>query len=186
MSAIPRFHPIIRPGVWLMQRLPMSVKLLVLAAVVLLPLSLTGTLTLYTLWGERATVQRQLSGWQVQQQLVAVAAPLLEHQGQMRSLLAGHAEAAQPLQAARDQLRPAVAALDVGITAQSEPDLNELWQPLRDELRLLLNTRPTQPQRCRLDGAARRPAGAAAAPGPAQRRAVSPVARPRPHPVLPR
>jgi len=142
MTASPRFHPLIRPGVWLMQRLPMSVKLLVLAAVVLLPLSLTGTLTLYTLWGERATVQRQLSGWQVQQQLVAVTAPLLEHQGQMRRLLLGHAEAAQPLQAARDRLRPAIAALDAAVIAQAQPELGELWQPLRDELRLLINTAP--------------------------------------------
>jgi len=142
MTASPRFHPLIRPGVWLMQRLPMSVKLLVLAAVVLLPLSLAGTLILYNLWNARSTVQHQISGWQVQQQVVAVTAPLLEHQGQMRSLLAGHADATPPLQAARTQLRPAIAALDAGITAQADPELSELWQPLGDDLRLLINTAP--------------------------------------------
>lgn len=142
MTASSHFHPLIRPGVWLMQRLPMGVKLFVMAAVLLLPLSLAAVWIVQNLWNDRAGVQRQLSGLQVQQQLVAVAAPLLEHQGQMHGLLAGRADTAQALEAARAQLRPAIAALDAAIAATAQPDLSAKWQPLRDELRLLLNTAP--------------------------------------------
>jgi len=125
-----------------MQRLPMSFKLLALAAVLLLPLSLAAVWIVHNLWNERAGVQRQLSGLQVQQQLVDVAASLLEHQGQMHGLLAGRADAAPALEAARTQLRAASAALDGGIAATGQPELSAKWQPLRDELRLLLNTAP--------------------------------------------
>ncbi|MDO8275321.1 MAG: hypothetical protein Q7T22_07350, partial [Serpentinimonas sp.] len=142
MTAPARFHPLIRPGVWLMQRLPMGFKLLSLAAVVLLPLSLAAVWILLNLWNERAGVQGQLNGLQVQQQVVAVAAPLLDHQGQMHSLLAGRTDATQALEAARAQLRPAIAALDAGIAATEQPELSAKWQPLGDELRLLLNTAP--------------------------------------------
>jgi len=142
MTAPARFHPLIRPGVWLMQRLPMGFKLLALAAVVLLPLSLAAMWIVHNLWSERAGVQGQLNGLQVQQQVVAVAVPLLDHQGHMHSLLAGRTDATQALEAARAQLRPAIAALDAGIAATGQPELSAKWAPLRDELRLLLNTAP--------------------------------------------
>jgi len=144
MATTPRFHPLIRPGVWVMQRLPMGVKLLVMAAVLLLPLALASAFIIYNLWGERSHTQRQLQGVELQQSLMGLARPLVEQQGQGYLLLtAGHAPATAALDAARAQLRPAVEALEQQVQRQGAAELTQKWQKLRDDIRTLANTVPT-------------------------------------------
>ena len=144
MATTPRFHPLIRPGVWVMQRLPMGVKLLVMAAVLLLPLLLAAVLIISTLWAERTNVQRQLEGLPVQQGLVRVALPLLEQQGQMHFSLAGQATAAQAIDTANQQLRSALEALEQQMQRQPDPELRQQWQPLREQLQQLMGPAPTR------------------------------------------
>jgi len=144
MATTPRFHPLIRPGVWAMQRLPMGVKLLVMAAVLLLPLALASAFIIYNLWGERSHTQRQLQGVELQQSLMGLARPLVEQQGQGYLLLtAGHAPATAALDAARTQLRPALQALEQQVQRHGAADLIQKWQPLRDDIQTLINLTPT-------------------------------------------
>ena len=143
MSALLRFPSVLRPGVWVMQRLPMGFKLLVMAAVLLVPLALAGAFIIYNLWGERSYTQRQLQGLELQQSLMGLARPLLEQQGQGYLLLAGHAPATAALDAARTQLRPALQALEQQVQRHGAADLIQKWQPLRDDIQTLINLTPT-------------------------------------------
>jgi len=144
MATTPRFHPLIRPGVWVMQRLPMGVKLLVMASVLLLPLLLAAVLIISTLWAERTNAQRQLEGLQIQQGLVRVTLPLLEQQGQMHFSLAGQAAAAQAIDTASQQLRSALEALEQQMQRQPDPELRQQWQPLREQLQQLMGPAPAR------------------------------------------
>ena len=143
MSTLLRSPFVLRPGVWVMQRLPMSFKLLVMAAVLLLPLAISAFFIIYNLWGERNYTQRQMQGLELQHGLMGLARPLIEQKGQGYLLLAGHAPAAAALDAARGQLRPALQALEQQVQRQNSANLTQKWQPLRDDIQALINLAPT-------------------------------------------
>ena len=82
MSAKPHNPGLLAPAVALMQRLPMTVKMLAMAAVLLLPLAITGLQLSQRLWTERATAQLEIDGVHVVRAIAEVNRHLLDHQGQ--------------------------------------------------------------------------------------------------------
>jgi methyl-accepting chemotaxis protein len=142
MTAPQRAHPFIRPGVSLMQRLPMSAKMIAMATVLLLPLAFAGALLIQSFWNDRATALRELSGLRVVQQVVDLAVPLQDHQGHVNMLLAGHAPSAAGVEESRQRLRERITALDAAVQREAALGLSSEWEPIREELRKLIDASP--------------------------------------------
>lgn len=142
MNASHRAHPFIRPGISLMQRLPMSAKMLAMAAVLLLPLALAGVLLVQSFWADRVTALRELAGLRVVQRVMDLSVPLQDHQGHLNLLLAGRSPSAADVEASRSRLRERLEALDQAVRNESDLNLAAEWEPIRDELRALIGAAP--------------------------------------------
>ncbi|NIC41339.1 methyl-accepting chemotaxis protein [Aquabacterium sp. A08] len=138
------------PAVALMQRLPMSVKMLVMAAVLLLPLAFTGVQLGQGFWSERTTAQQEMAGLRVVRGVAELSGHLLDHQGQAHLLLSGQAEAQAGLDASAAALRRAVAALDAEVRTADGLGLAAAWAPLQRDLTALAGTVPASADRAAL------------------------------------
>nr|WP_101049159.1 methyl-accepting chemotaxis protein [Macromonas nakdongensis] len=134
MNATPHTSRLLAPAVALMQRLPMSVKMLAMAAVLLLPLAFTGVQLGQNLWTERSTAHQEMAGLRVVRGIADVSRHLLDHQGQAHLLLSGQTSAQSGLDASAAALRQASAGLDTAVRAASALGLTEAWGPLQRDL----------------------------------------------------
>ncbi len=150
MSAKPHNPGLLAPAVALMQRLPMTVKMLAMAAVLLLPLAITGLQLSQRLWTERATAQLEIDGVHVVRAIAEVNRHLLDHQGQAHLLLSGEASARPQLDASAAALRQAVAALDARIQAAPHLGLADAWAPLQRDVSAVTGAVPPDADRSAL------------------------------------
>ena len=130
------------PAVTLMQRLPMTVKLLAMAAVLVIPLVLISVYLVNDLLAERRTAQMELQGLDVVEQITEVVILTQTHRGQTNSLLAGNATLDSARQATRDKLKGALDALDSRIAARPALQLGGDWSPVKQTLQQLTTTNP--------------------------------------------
>ncbi len=136
-----------KPAVALMQRLPMTVKLLIMTSVLVIPMVLITLYLVNGLLADRRTVQSELDGLHVVEQITEVVTLTQTHRGQTNSLLAGNAAAESSRQATRTQLQRAIEELDKRITERPGLQLNEEWAAVRQTLQPLLASNPTPEQR---------------------------------------
>ena len=77
------------PGIALMQRLPMAVKLFSMAALLVLPMLAMVLLMTQSLWEQRLYTQKELAGLAVVNRISEVVALTQKHRGQTHLILAG-------------------------------------------------------------------------------------------------
>lgn len=125
------------PGARLMFALPMSAKLGLLAASLLLPTALLMALSLQGQWAQYRFAGSELQGLAVVERLVPVALELQRHRGLNHRVLAGEPGATAQRDEARRGLATAVAALDAQLAGPAAFSLADAWQPLRETLQAL-------------------------------------------------
>lgn len=125
------------PGIALMQRFPMSLKMLAMAAVLVVPLLLVGVLLVKSYGDVRRDALQELSGLRVVQGVTQVALATEDSLGEWRRAAKGDEKAKAGLASAQQKLRTAVQALDQAVQAESELALNQAWQPMRQALTAL-------------------------------------------------
>ena len=137
MSSSTIFSRLLGPGVALMQRLPMRIKMLGMSAVLMVPLSLVSVLLAKSYWDVRRDALQQLEGLQVVADITRLAEQVAQHQGQTRLALHGETQAKAALPATRQQLRAALTQLDQEVQASPQLGLNGEWTPVRQALEML-------------------------------------------------
>lgn len=123
------------PGMWLMRRLRIAHKLVVLAVLALVPLVvMQGQLINHqrqALQGDR----QQLQGLDAVVAIGEVVALLQTHRGQSNMVLSGNAAARQPREATRKSLSAAVARAAVSTAPLAQSTLDKAWSGLADRVR---------------------------------------------------
>ena len=100
------------PGIALMQRLPMTVKMLAMSATLVLPLLLVSVLLAKSYWDVRRESLHELAGLQVVRQITLLVEQVGQHQGRLRLAMQSNAKAQSDLPAARQQLKAAMTLMD--------------------------------------------------------------------------
>ena len=127
----------LNPGVWLMRRLTLPAKLILMSLMLVVPLVVV-SVALVTRLGEDIEFTRsELSGTRITTALAEVTALVQQHRGQTNMLLSGAPAARDALAATRARLIQAVAAADATLAARPDFDLETTWQPLQQALEAL-------------------------------------------------
>ncbi|GAB3191190.1 methyl-accepting chemotaxis protein [Hydrogenophaga aquatica] len=134
------------PGIALMQRLPMTVKLVSMAALLVLPMVAMVLLMTQSLWEQRLYTQRELAGLSVVNRISEVVALAQKHRGQSHLILAGESAMVSARDATRKELATAIEALDREIAAHPEHGLANDWLSVHKTLQELIQGNPTPDQ----------------------------------------
>ena len=130
------FRPL-KPGVWLMRRLMLPTKLILMSLVLVVPLVVV-SVALVTRLGEDIEFTRsELSGTRITTALAEVTTLVQQHPGQTNMLLSGAPAARDALAATRARLIQAVAAVDATVAERPDFELAATWQPLQQALAAL-------------------------------------------------
>jgi len=125
---------LLAPGTRLMFALPMSAKLGLLAATLLLPLVLLMAMALQEQRSQHRFAGSELQGLAVTERLMPMALDLLKHRGMTHRVLSGDAGATAQRDDARRALTASVAAMDAQLAGAMDFSLADAWQPLRETL----------------------------------------------------
>ena len=128
-------NPFLAPGVSLMQRLNMPVKLSTLAAILLIPLAVVTYSLTSTLISERDTALREGLGAEVVDLAADVATGLQHHR--FASLQAGQPDADKARAQSLEELKSSVATLDNWVKSHPELQLSSRWSALNTQLQAL-------------------------------------------------
>ncbi|MEY2683039.1 MAG: hypothetical protein RJA09_183 [Pseudomonadota bacterium] len=143
-------HSIFNPAVALMQRLPMTIKMVAMAAVLVIPLLITTFSLVKTLWNEREITLSEINGLEVVNQISDVVVHAQTHRGQTNSLLSGNA-AMEPARAdTRVKLKSAIDVLNHHVGEHPELHLANDWNNLRQTLSELVNSNPAATERAQV------------------------------------
>jgi methyl-accepting chemotaxis protein len=137
MSSAPSSPRLLAPGIALMRRVPMSLKMLGMAATLLLPLLVVGAMLISGQWQQRQLALLELQGVAVVERITAVAQALHQHRSYTSIALSGDAAATAQRDQARQQLAQAMSALDAQVQVSPELALAERWAQLRGALQQL-------------------------------------------------
>lgn len=122
------------PGARLMFALRMRSKLLLLAAAVLLPMTLMMGLSLQVQWAQRSFIVGELQGVQVIERLLPLTLEVQKHRGLTERVLRGDTAAETQRNDARAALKAAVDQFDAVLDQPMDYRLGDTWQPLRTQL----------------------------------------------------
>ncbi len=128
------------PGIALMQRLPMTVKMLAMSATLVLPLVLVSVLLAKSYWDVRRDSLRELAGLQLVRQITLLVEQVGQHQGLTQMVTLGHTQSQSALPALRQQLRASMAQMDQAVQAAPALGLAAQWTPVRQALESLAST----------------------------------------------
>jgi methyl-accepting chemotaxis protein len=134
-----RFKPL-WPGIWLMRQLRLPTKLCLLAAVLLVPLTVLCVLLLQRLGGEIRFAQSEAEGSRTLVQLASVMTAVQAHRGQTNMLLSGAPNVRAALDTTRSQLRQALDNTDAAITEFTAMGLSAEWGELQRTIEGLKST----------------------------------------------
>lgn len=115
----------------------MTLKMLGMAATLLLPLLVVGAMLISGQWQQRQLALLELQGVAVVERITAVAQALHQHRSYTSIALSGDAAATAQRDQARQQLAQAMSALDAQVQASPELALAERWAQLRGALQQL-------------------------------------------------
>lgn len=115
----------------------MTLKMLGMAATLLLPLLVVGAMLISGQWQQRQLALLELQGVAVVERITAVAQALHQHRSYTSIALSGDAAATAQRDQARQQLAQAMSALDAQVQVSPELALAERWAQLRGALQQL-------------------------------------------------
>jgi len=114
---VPRVSFWLKPGVKLMQRYTMPVKLRALSLILLVPLLLVGAAHFKTLMTELEFTQGEKIGAQTIQQLIEVVVHTQTHRGQTNLILSGNTGPTAAREDTRKKLTAALAQVQASVAA---------------------------------------------------------------------
>jgi methyl-accepting chemotaxis protein len=126
-----------------MQRLPMTVKLFSMGALLVLPMVAMVLLMADSLLDQRAYTQRELAGLTVVKRISDVVTLTQKHRGQMHLILSGETSLQGAREATRKELVTAIDALDREIQAHPEHGLGNDWVSVHKTLKELAEGNPS-------------------------------------------
>lgn len=135
-SASPTLR-LLNPGIALMRRLPMTLKMIGMSATLLLPLLVVGAMLISNQWQQRQLALLELQGVTVVDRITAAMQALHQHRSYTSIVLSGNTSAATQRDQARQQLTQAIHALDAQVQASPELALSERWNKVRAALQQL-------------------------------------------------
>lgn len=130
-----------RPGMVLMRRLNLPVKLALVALSLLIPLAVMVGWAVHGLVEQRALAIEEQAGLGVAERLMALVVETQKHRGLTNRVLAGEASASASRDDTRKALREAVAAMDAHLASSPSYSLDDDWLPLRRDLLALAEGR---------------------------------------------
>ncbi len=133
-----QLNALLRPGVALMQRLSMPVKLYALAAILLVPLAVMSWYLFHTLNANLTLARSELAGAELVKRATDVVVQVQTHRGQTNVILSGNAGASAAREDTRRKLAGAIAALDAQVRAEPGLQLDRPWKDLKPGLEGLL------------------------------------------------
>ena len=134
-------HALMTPGTRLLFALPMSAKLALLAASMLLPMSALMVLALRANAEQRQVAIVELQGLAVTERLLPLVLETQRHRGLSNRVLAGDSTAIKPRDNARQALQAAIQAMDKTLAQPQDFTLADVWQPQRGALLALAEGR---------------------------------------------
>ena len=138
----PWLRTLLAPGMRLMLALPMSAKLGLLAASLLVPTALLMGLSLQAQWAQHRFADRGLQGLAVAERLLPMVLEVQRYRGLTQRALAGDSAATAQRDDARSALTAAVAAMDAHLAGERAIALDDVWPGLRGRLLALLAGAP--------------------------------------------
>ena len=129
------------PGNRLMFALPMSAKLLLLAASMLLPMGLLMVLALQANLAQRQVAVVELQGLTVAERLLPLVLDTQRHRGLTNRALAGDTSATAQRDSVRQALQAALQAMDNTLAQPRDFSLADVWQAQRSALLALVEGR---------------------------------------------
>jgi methyl-accepting chemotaxis protein len=134
----------LRPGVALMQRVNMPMKLWGMTAVALGPLLIVLLMLLSQLMADYRTVSSELAGADLNTRITDLIVHTQTHRGQTNQLLSGNTTAKEAREPTREKLRKAMTSLEVAVNANPDLNLLERWTKISPELDKLLRDETNQ------------------------------------------
>ena len=128
---------LLAPGTRLMFALPISAKLSLLVATLLLPMAVLMSITLQGLWRQHQLALVQSQGIAVAERLLPLALAAQNHRGLTARVLAGDASADGLRRDTRLALKTALSVMDKQLASGMDYSLAAGWQPLRGALAAL-------------------------------------------------
>ncbi len=125
---------VMAPGALLMFSLRMHGKLTLLAASVLLPMTLLMGLSLQMLFDQRQVNRAEQQGATVVERLLPLTLEVQKHRGLNERVLRGDKAADNQRSEARTALKTAIDRLDAELSQPMDYQLDDAWQPLRTQL----------------------------------------------------
>ncbi len=139
MSSSPKsVSRLLQPGIALMQRLSMPVKLYSLAAILVIPLAFMGYFLFKTLLADYELAQRELAGARIVASATEVVVQVQTHRGQTNLILSGNAGPTAAREETRRKLDAALKTMEQQVVAAPELQLAERWKPIKTELERLM------------------------------------------------
>lgn len=143
---MPRFQPFM-PGVLLMRRLRLPVKLGLLAMAIVIPLLVVCVTLVQRISDEIAMLDSETRGVHGIAALGELVTLTQAHRGQTHMLQSGNAAVKADLDKTRSLLPPAIAAARTALTAQSAWELGQDWQGLETRLQGIADTEKLAPEK---------------------------------------
>ncbi len=130
---------LLTPGMAVMRRLRMPIKLLLLSAVLLAPLVLLLIAQLQRSTADLAYTRGEVAGTEAVEALMSTALHTQAHRGQTNQLLSGNEGARAAREVTRKALRAAIAQVEAVAAAHPSLAINRYWPGIRSELDGALN-----------------------------------------------
>ena len=127
------FRPL-KPGVWLMRRLMLPTKLILMSLVLVIPLVVVSVALVQRLSEGIDFTRSESSGARITAHLAEVTTLVQQHRGQTNMLLSGSAAVRGALTETRAQLTQALAQADAALAERPDFGLADAWQPLHQAL----------------------------------------------------
>jgi methyl-accepting chemotaxis protein len=134
---------LLAPGTLLMHALPMSAKLALLAASLLLPMALLVALQMQDQWQQRELTLGKLRGVAIADALLPVVLETQKHRGLSLRVQAGERIAQAQRDDARRALATSLAAMDAALARHPGHGLDDTWPALRQTLQALAEGKST-------------------------------------------
>ncbi len=131
---------LLKPGVWLMRRLMLPTKLVLMSLVLVIPLVVVSVVLVQRLGDGIDFARSEMGGARITAQLAEVTTLVQQHRGQTNMLLSGAGTVRVALTETRARLNQALADVDAVLAVRPDFGLDVAWQPLRQALGALPDT----------------------------------------------
>lgn len=131
------------PGIRLMHRLPLHLKLSFIAACLLVPMALLLTGAFNDLSTALSSTKSERVGVGIVRSLTALLIPLQEFRSQTLQLMQGDDGAKARQQLSRTRVASALAAVDAAVANSADTVLRRSWPPMSERMSAIINGEPS-------------------------------------------